>query len=373
MANKDLVNKKMFGFDPDYVVPPGETLFETIEHMGMSQAELADRTGRPKKTINEIIKGKAAITPETALQFERVLGVPASFWNNLERNYREKLAQLEEKKRLQEQIDWLAQFPIRSMIKFGWIKEAKDEVEQLQILLNFFSVASFEVWVDVWEKALGQAKVAFRQSNAFNSNTASVTAWLRKGQIEAQKISCQPFSSSNFRKTLKEVRNLTIAPPEIFVDKLTQLCASSGVAVIFVPELPKCRISGATYWINSDKAVIQLSLRYKTDDHLWFTFFHEAGHVLQNVKKEFFLEGNQGEFSSDLEDQANIFAAEQLIPHLKLKKFIEHGSYQYQEILSFANTLGIAPGIIVGRLQFEGVIPYNSRLNELKRRFTWVN
>ena len=81
-------------FQPDYAVPPGETLKETLETIGMSQAELAERTGRPKKTINEIIMGKAAITSETALQLERVLGVPASFWNNLERNYQERLARI---------------------------------------------------------------------------------------------------------------------------------------------------------------------------------------------------------------------------------------------------------------------------------------
>ena len=57
-------------------------------HLG---AELAESTGRPRKTINEIIAGKAEITAETALQLERVLGIPASFWNNLERNYQESL------------------------------------------------------------------------------------------------------------------------------------------------------------------------------------------------------------------------------------------------------------------------------------------
>ncbi|MEY2914970.1 MAG: hypothetical protein RLZZ184_4279 [Cyanobacteriota bacterium] len=91
-------------YNPDYVSPPGDTLLEVLEHRGMTQAELAERTGRPKKTINEIIKGKAAITPETALQLERVFNIPASFWNNRERHYREFLAQKEEKKRLAKQV-----------------------------------------------------------------------------------------------------------------------------------------------------------------------------------------------------------------------------------------------------------------------------
>ncbi len=89
---------------PDFVSPPGETLLEVLETRGMSQAELAERTGRPKKTINEIIKGKTAITPETALQFEFVLGVPARFWNQREQNYREFLARQRENLK---QRDWV--------------------------------------------------------------------------------------------------------------------------------------------------------------------------------------------------------------------------------------------------------------------------
>lgn len=83
-------------YAPDSVSLPGDTLQEVLEDREMTQADLAERMGRPKKTVNEIIQGKTAITPETALQLERVLGVPASFWNNLERNYREHQARKEE-------------------------------------------------------------------------------------------------------------------------------------------------------------------------------------------------------------------------------------------------------------------------------------
>lgn len=85
-------DKREYGYSPDYSVAPGETLLETIQAIGMNQAELAARTGRPLKTINGIIKGKGAISPGTAQHFERVLGIPAIFWNNLERNYRMKKA-----------------------------------------------------------------------------------------------------------------------------------------------------------------------------------------------------------------------------------------------------------------------------------------
>lgn len=85
-------NNQTNQFLPNFAIPPGETLLDTIEAMGISQDELSERTGRPKKNINDIIKENTPIAPETALQLERVLGVPAAFWNKLENNYREILA-----------------------------------------------------------------------------------------------------------------------------------------------------------------------------------------------------------------------------------------------------------------------------------------
>jgi addiction module HigA family antidote len=366
-------------YEPDYAVPPGETLLETIEHLGMTQAELAERTGRPKKTINEIIKGKAAITPETARQLERVLGVPASFWNNLERNYREKLAEIEERERLKLQGEWLKEIPVNTMVKYGWVKRFSGKIEQLQEVLNFFSVASVEAWREVWKKILGGTQMAFRHSLVFKSEPGAVAAWIRKGQIESQKIECKPFKASNFHKALEKIRALTNEPPEVFVLDIVKICADAGVAVVFVPELPKSRVSGSAYWLNSEKAVIQLSLRYRTDDHLWFTFFHEAGHILQNQKREIFLEytclrathRQNGWDGEDDEKQANKYASEALIPQSLYKDFIKRGTFNSRTIEGFARNLGIAPGIVVGRLQHDKVIPFATNLNKLKKHFKW--
>src|SRR5689334_16645832 len=107
MSVKSRVAQDAQAFVPDYAIPPGETVLEVMESLGLTQSELAERTGRPKKTINEIIKGKAAITHETALQFERVLGVPAGFWSNLENAYQAALARISERERLEKQTQLL--------------------------------------------------------------------------------------------------------------------------------------------------------------------------------------------------------------------------------------------------------------------------
>lgn len=356
-------------YDPDMVTPPGETLAETIEALGMSQAQLAERTGRSKKMINEIIKGKAPITARMSIELERVLGVPAGFWNNREHHYREFLARKEEQERLTKQVGWLKTVPVRAMAKLGWIKPFKDKVEQLKEMLKFFGIASPGQWRLLEQAYLGN--VAFRKSTAFKSDQGALISWLRQGELKAKEIHCEPYDARQFRSALAYIRQLTAKPPEVFKPELVRLCAACGVAVAFVPELPKTRVSGATRWLTPDKALIQLSLRYKTDDHLWFSFFHEAGHILKHGKRDVFIEGSMPEKGDPKEDEANAFAAEILIPQKELTRFLGDKRLSKTAIRKFASQLGIAPGIVVGRLQHDRGLP-QSHCNDLKRRFEWA-
>lgn len=295
-------------YQPDSVSSPGETLLETLNTLEMSQADLARRMGRPVKTMNEIIQGKAAITAETALQLEQVLHVPASFWLNREQNYREALARLAEEQRLLSWIEWLKEFPVREMTRRGWLPASADTPQQVSETLKFFGVATPEAWRNIWEHKV----VAYRRSTFITSSFGAITAWLRRGEIEARQIECAPYNDVAFRDALTVIRTLAREPVTLFQKELTHLCASAGVAVVFVQELPKTGICGATQWATSNKALVQLSLRYKTDDHLWFTFFHEAGHILLHGKRQIFLEIGQRE-REKAENEANLFASNMLI------------------------------------------------------------
>ncbi len=315
-------------FEPDFVSLPGDTLQEVLDERGISQANLAERTGRPKKTINEIVQGKAAITPETALQLERVLGIEAAFWNNLERNYRENLARIEEQERLLSHVDWLDRVPYKAMIKKDWIKKCSDKVEQLREVLNFFGVAS----PNRWEEVIGEPTAAFHVSEAFEIDKGALTAWLRKGEIEAQHLDCRSFDKDEFRQVLIDARSLTERPLNNVFPDLQKRCARAGVAVVVVPELPKTRANGATQWLSKDKALIQLSLRYKREDVLWFTFFHEAGHILLHGKRQVFVDS--GKFTGEVEEeQANRFAADLLIPQKPIMKFLAETSFSESEVM----------------------------------------
>jgi addiction module HigA family antidote len=357
---------------PNYAIAPGETLRETLETIGMTQAELADRTGRPKKTINEIITGKAAITAETALQLERVLGIPASFWNNLERNYREALARLKEEEELQKQEEWANNFPIDAMAKMGLIPKENSKIGKVRAVLNFFGVARIHEWKLLWENP----EAAYRKSTAYQSNHYAVAAWLRKGEAEAARIETRVYSRRLFNSALRAIRSLTAKPPEIFEPEMRKISADAGVAVVFKPEIPGTHVYGATRWLKATKPLIQLSLRGKSDDHFWFSFFHEAGHILLHRKDEVFIETTDQDGTRrdgiEKEQEADQFSRDFLIPPKEYHTFLEDRRFNLTSIQRFAANLGITPGIVVGRLQHEKVIPFNQG-NSLKKRFKFGN
>jgi len=351
-------------YAPDFISPPGETLAEILEERNMSQSELAQRMGRPRKTINEIIKGKAEITSDTALQIELVLGTPASFWMERERLYREYLARKNENQRLKGYLGWLTKIPYRQMTKLGWLKFYEDKIEQLRESLIFFAVVSPEQWEEIWGRNLS---IDFRKSQAFESDQGAITAWLRQGEIEASKINCADYNELKFRDVLQQIRLLTVKSIKVFQPQMIDLCAAAGVALVFVPELPKTRGHGATRWLGSQKALIQLSDRYKTNDHFWFSFFHEAGHIVLHGKRILFLEGQDIQ-DKIKEKEADIFAANLLINSRDWQRFIANNCLSKKAINQFAEQLGIHPGIIVGRLQHEQIIS-DQNCNDLKDKY----
>lgn len=351
-------------YDPDYVSPPGGTLRDILEERDISQADLAIRMGRPEKTISEIVHGKTAITPDTSLQLEMVLGVPAKFWNTREQQYREYLARKEQEKTLESYSDWADRFPLKKMVTLGMIPKVKEPASTVRYLLQYLGVNSPSQWEKVYEKC----EVSFRKSAKFDVDEYALGAWLRAGVVKAGQMDLETYDPEIFQESLQEARTLTTEDADVFQPALESLCARSGVAVAFVPQLPKSRVSGSARWLSSDHALIQLTIRYKTNDHLWFTFFHEAAHVLLHGKRKIFLDTSDAE--GDLEEDANRWASDFLIPPDVFEELATWKVYSKRSIRSLAEDIGIAPGIIVGRLQHEGLLPY-SHCNELKVRLSW--
>ncbi len=360
-------NRMVNEYNPDVVTHPGETLEELLEDIEMSQAELSRRTGRATKTINGIVHGREPLTPETALQFEKVLGVKARFWNELERNYREHLARVNEAQKQADNVSWLKCLPVAAMKKRGWLPGGTDKVVLVDAALRFFGVAS----VREWHEVSLSSQFAYRKSEKVSAKPGHMATWLRAGEIGAQSIPCNEFDKNTFKTALTYLRSLTTASPEIFQVEIVKHCAAAGVAVVFVPEIKGAPISGATRWLNKNKAMIQLSLRYKTHDQLWFSLFHEAGHILLHGKKDIFLEINDGSNIAE-EEEADCFARDQLISARAYADFVSRIGFCKSVIQEFAKEIGIHPGIVVGRLQHERRIPYPN-LNGLKMKLKWAS
>lgn len=344
-----MTNKTNMGYKPDLSIPPGETLQEYLDSVGMTQVELAKRTGLTTKTLNEIIKGKAPITPETSLKLESVFGTPASFWNNLEAIYQETKARLEAEKKIDKEAQTAALIPYKELAKHGFVRPTRKPRERVYYLRHFFGVASLDFVPAV-------IPAAFRKSDKGKASHYALASWIRMGELMASDIDCQPFDEKKLRETIPLFRALT-AQQDYFIAELKDLCAACGVAMVVVPHLAKTYAQGATKWLHPGKAMLQLSTRYQMADIFWFSFFHELGHILLHGKKAVFAECGE---KTPFEEEADRFAADYLIPAVKYRKFVEAGRFSRDEIMKFADHIGLEPGIVVGRLHHDKVLDWSN-------------
>ncbi len=355
-------------FAPDWVAIPGESINDLLEERGWSQADLATRTGFTTKHVNLLLKGKAPISEETALRLERVLGSTARFWLNLEAQYREHAARQHAIKALVQHIDWLKELPLADMVKFGWVRKVQDKAQQVFECLRYFGVADVDAWREQYERPVA----AYRASEKLTRIPAAVSAWLRHGERAAEDMRLGDFDRESFEAALQEIRTLTAErDPKVFLPRLTEQCARVGVAVALAPAPKGCPVSGATKWLGTNKALIMLSLRGKTDDKLWFSFFHEAGHLLKHGKRMTFLDimGEDG-LNAQEEREADAFARDTLIPAADYKQLPAQPVIGERMIREFAERIHISPGIVLGRLQFERRIG-GQQLNHLKVSYRW--
>ncbi len=359
-----MIKHKNNNYSPDYIVHPGITLSETLGAIGMSQAELSKRISRPETAISEIINGSKSITPETAIQLERALGIAASFWNNLEKNYQELRANAHAKIALSEDFELAKEYPYSEMAKRGWLQPAIEWEEKVENLLSFFGVSR----LSSIEKTM---PVAFRQHNGNSISQYAIQAWLRKGLVDSYNIQTEPFNKEKLDSSISGFKSLSIENPSVIIEKLTSSLAESGIALVFTQDLPKTYVCGAARWITSDRAMIQLSLRGSFADIMWFTLYHELGHLLLHSKKKHFVDLKSAEVSEE-ETEANNFASEKLIPLEKFNHFKKTQRISRLSVTAFARSLGIHPGIVVGRLQHENVIDHKT-LNDMRAKYRFVN
>ena len=352
------------GRHSDLPIPPGETLADEIAARDMSQTELAARMERPVQVVNEIVRGKKAITDHTALGLEKVLGIPATFWVNLEQEYRMTLARLRERESHRAAEEWLDELPVREMQKRRWIPPVRDTREKVRELLSFFGVATVAAYRNT-TPVLG-----FRISDHAKVSAGALAAWLRKGELEAHAIDTRPFDAVRLLDAAKRARTMTEQSPQEFVPRLQDMFADAGVAFVVVRELPKTGANGVARWLTDRKALIQLNLRYRWQDIFWFTLFHEVCHVLKHGDRKIIIEGIDR--VEAVEEEANRWSADFLVSPEAWSQLKEEAPITRAAVVEFARQQGIAPGIVVGRLQRERRLKY-SDMTDIKGRFEWAD
>jgi HTH-type transcriptional regulator / antitoxin HigA len=342
---------------PQSVPHPGETLAEKLEEMEMGPKEFALRTGKPEKTIIAIVSGKSSITPDMAVQFENVTRIPANFLMNHQRGYDEYIARVKRQTVIQEAMAWAKQFPLADMIKKGWLPQVTSMEEKTMELLSFFGFSSHSAWENYYFNQ--QLKVAFRISLAQTKEPYAISAWLRMGELQAATLQANDYSEKRFKDALLELKSIMANHPDDFFKQVQNICLEAGVKVVHTPCIHKAPISGSTRWLN-DTPFIQLTGRYKRNDSFWFTFFHEAGHILLHGKKDIFLE--KVEYSDkDLikETEADEFAVKWTLSDAEEAEIVDAAPLSTADIRAFARQFNTHPAIIIGRLRHKKILDYS--------------
>lgn len=341
-------------------IPPGATIKELLVDRGMSQRDFAARMNLSEKHVSRLVNGEVQLTPEVANKLEMVLGAPASFWSNLESNYRNAIIKVNDENTMDNDLLLSKQFPYREMAGYDWVPTVKSKTEEVICLRKFFEISELSLLdkVDV-------VNLACRRLKFTEKGDLALLAWAQKAKIDSREINTDEIDIKKLKKQIPFIRNMTLEPPEVFCPQLKKILSECGIALIFLPALKGSFLHGATFYYNG-KIVVSMTDRGKDADRFWFSLFHELGHiVLGHINKPLKL-------TSEDEKAADSWAANVLIDNESYDDFINHTDiFTKNAICNFAQSIKIDPGIVVGRLQKDNKIKY-SQLNDLKKKYSIV-
>lgn len=353
------------GWSPNWAVHPGEHLEEHLESRGLSQAEFARLAAVSPKLVSTIISGKNPVTPDTALRLERVLGVKAYIWTGLQARWDLHQARVSEEAACDPQ-EWLKRFPVKELKRRRLLPATADSAIVLDGMLKLFGIGQ----ISAYESKVAALAVHHRQSRAHATSPDHIATWLLIGEAKARTMQLPEFDLQRFTQAVGEIRSLTVQPPERFEPLIRDLCHSAGVAFILEKPLSKTCLYGSARWLDGTRAIIQMSLRMKTNDHFWWTFFHEAAHIILHRGRSF-VDDNGGD-ADDLEREADAWADTIIFGNGGLQRLLDERPRSAAGVECFAESVGLHPGIIVGALQHYGALPF-THLNGLKTRFRWAD
>jgi HTH-type transcriptional regulator / antitoxin HigA len=354
-------------FQPAWFSKPGDTLLMLLEKREMSPVMLAQRIGRDAAVVHGLLSGKVAVDDNLADLLARSVGGSPAFWKARQSQFDRDLDRVAGAVPTEQAKSWLKILPVKEMMRSGWIPASDRPQDVIKSTLAYFDVNDLGEWRERYAEF--QNQFSFRASPTFESKLGALAAWLRQAEIQASTMQCAPWSAAQVRARLPDMRVLTKATNLAhFIPRLRTMCAEVGVAIVFLRAPAGCRVSGGTKFLSSTKAMIVLSFRYLSDDQFWFTFFHEIGHLLLHGDNSTFVDGDAADLT-EKEREANAFSAGVLIPQRRQDELADLPS-RAREVIRFAVSVGVSPGIVVGQMQHRRTIGPH-QLNFLKRRYGW--
>lgn len=280
--------------------PPGVTIREQLNERKMSQREFAARMNLSEKHVSKLINGDVQLTPEMAVKLEIVLGAPASFWNNLETAYREKVIKIEAENVMETDEELAKQLPYDEMVKFGWVPEARNLKEQVVNLRKYFEVVNLSLLENNQV-----TKIVCRQLSVTDKSDFTFMAWTQEARIKARSIETSPINIKKLSLSIPKIKKMTAQEPDMIYPELQSALADFGIALVLLPHLEGSISQGASF-MDADKIVVGLTTRGSDADRVWFSLFHELAHIL------FGHIGQANEISEEDERAADIWSNEML-------------------------------------------------------------
>lgn len=354
-------------FAPEWFSKPSDTLCSLMKRKGVTANALAESAGWQKSFVAALLSGSEKINDNIAQELARQLGGTPAFWLRRQAQFEEHLTAVSSRVSRQAAVDWLRALPVKEMREQGWLRTTATHDDALRASLAYFDVASPDEWQDRYADFANEFR--FKASQSFESKVGALAAWLRQGELQTEFVPTGTWDRERFRRSLIEMRGFSRSKnPDSFIPKLREACSALGVAIAFVKAPQGCRASGASRFVNPSRALMILSFRYLSDDHFWFAFFHEAAHLILHGEGKTFIDGDIAAPSRE-EEEANAFSASVLVPANRFEEMISLPP-RVENIVRFARSIGVSPGIVVGQMQHHKALGPN-QMNGLKRRFSW--
>lgn len=352
-------------------IHPGYYVAEIIDDMGISQAEFATRMGTTAKTISKLINGRANISNDLAKKLSVMLGTGVEVWQNLQNTYDQMLIEIQKDIDIENQEHIVKDMDYNYWVQLGELPSVRGNRNKISCLCEYFHISNLNILMD------RDFLVSFRSvlKNTNEKNMINSRAWIQTSINISNSIVAEPFSAEKLRYYLPELRSMTVKTPEVFIPRMRDIFSECGVVFVLLPHLKNSGVNGAVKWINDERVLLAMNNRGRDADVFWFSLFHEIRHVLQQKVKTVFISSSISDMmviDKEWEEDADKFAADYLIRPSDYKKLIHSENISDEKIVDFADSIGIHPGIVVGRLQHDGIIPYN-RGSKLKVKYDWTS